>query len=309
LTKNLNNIENNIKNFIINEENNFYINNNNEIFSFENNEKPKEIKKNIENLVSNRKFSLILTKSNEIFWFNNKKEKLIKNLNLNIKIKEISCGFDFAILLCKNGNVYGMGNNEKNYLGFETEKKFLFFPMINLNIKNEKIIKISCGFKHTFCLCSNYKKLFSFGNNSFFQCGIKIEKIINEIYFKEKIYQINCGFKNSVFLSENREIFYCGFLDENNFSKEIKKFDLIKNKEIDNKKNFVVVRILNTYCKNMNIFYVTLADVRGIYKEINNKGKINKILDYLIKNWNDKNIIPPFFENIANYFSQMFMKK
>ena len=59
----------------------------------------------------------------------------------------------------------------------------------------------------------------------------------------------------------------------------------------------------------MNIFYVTLADVRGIYKEINNKVKIDKILDYLIKNWNDKNIIPPFFENIANYFSQMFMKK
>ena len=314
LNKNLNyNIENNIKNFIINEENNFYINNNNEFFSFCNNENEfleKPIKKNIENFVSNKKFNLILTKSNEIFcWFNNKNEKIIKNLNLNIKIKEISCGFDFAILLCKNGNVFGMGNNEKNYLGFETEKKFLFFPMINSNIKNEKIIRISCGFKHTFCLCSNNKKLFSFGNNSFFQCGIKNEKIINEINFKEKIIQINCGFKNSVFLSEKREIFYCGFLDEKNFSKEISKFDLIKNKEIDNKKNFIVVRILNSYCKNMNIFYVTLADVRGIYKEINNKVKIDKILDYLIKNWNDKNIIPPFFENIANYFSQMFMKK
>ena len=319
-----------IKNFIINEESNFYINNNNELFSFGNNEysnlghgnylnmeNPKEIKikRKIENFVSNKKFSLILTKSNEIFcWFHNKNENNLiypKNLNLNIKIKEISCGFDFAVLLSKNGNVYGMGNNENNLLGFETEKKFLFFPLINSNLKNEKIIRISCGFKHTFCLGSNYKNLFSWGNNSFFQCGIDNKKnIINEIYFNEKIYQINCGFKNSVFLSENKEIFFCGFLDENNFSKEIRKFNLkIKNEEIDNKKNFVPVRILNTYCKYMNIFYVTLADVRLIYKEVKNVSKINKILDYLIKNWNDKNIIPPFFENIANYFSQMYMKK
>ena len=47
----------------------------------------------------------------------------------------------------------------------------------------------------------------------------------------------------------------------------------------------------------------------NVLEKFQNQGIGSKLLDYLIKNWNDKNIIPPFFENIANYFSQMFMKK
>ena len=341
-----------IINCFCNEDTTFILNDKGEIYSFGNNNfgqlgldnytnynKPKLIKylkgKKIIDIQTTNIFTLALTKNNEIyFWFHFEKNKdlKIKNnisklLNSNlIKIKQISCGYNFCMLLSKNGSLYSMGNNNKGELGLSDKEsdliKFSFIdkPIENLffsNIYKEKVIFIKCGFKHTICIISS-GKIFGWGNNTFGQLGIgNLNNIIYPIninienyILNDKIIQINCGFRSTVFLTENRNIYFCGILDKENFSKIPKKF-IIKNKcvEISNEYQFCPVRILMSWNKNASIFYVTFADIRLVYNQIKNIHKVWKIVEQLSKNWNDESILCPYIESIYNYFPTSIMKK
>jgi len=343
-----------IINCFCNEESTFILNDKGEIYSFGNNNfgqlglgnfnnynKPKLIKslkgKKIIDIQTTNIFTLALTKNNEIYiWFHfekNKDLKLKKNnisklLNSNIiKIKQISCGYNFCMLLSKNGILYSMGNNNKGELGLSDKESdlikysFINEPIENLffsNIYKEKVTFIKCGFKHTICIIST-GKIFGWGNNTFGQLGIgnlnnniiyPININIENYILNDKIIQINCGFRSTVFLTENRNIYFSGILDKENYSKFPKKF-IIKNKcsEIYNEYQFCPVRILMSWNKNTSIFYVTFADIRLVYNQLKNIHKVWKIIEQLSKNWNDESILCPYIESIYNYFPTSIMKK
>ena len=265
--------------------------------------------------------NILLTKNNELYiWSLSKKIALQKPtmvyLPKRIQIESISTGKNFAILLTNNGICYGCGSNELGELGM-THTKYCVTPeeIIELMKYNERIIQVRCGYKHTICLSEN-GKCFTWGNNTYGQLGHKNNGIIlpSPIFIEEKkekirIIQVAAGFRASFFLSYNRNIFYCGMLNNKTISKIPVKFNLIeKNTDISNEKEFSIVRIMSSYSIYKSIFYASVADVRNIYSKYKSHQRINEILDILSENWINDKKSPPFIPEIAKFFSVNFMK-
>ena len=175
--------------------------------------------------------------------------------------------------------------------------------IISLSKYNERIIQINCGFKHVVCL-SIIGNVYSWGNNSYGQLGRKnsinlnpqIVEIKNENDKKEKIIQISTGFRSSFFLTNKREIYFSGILNQNNCSNLPKKINLKDNNlEIENEKEFGIVRILCSFNRNFSIFYCSVADVRNLKEKFYNYNKVNDILNCLAEKWNDDKSILYFF--------------
>ena len=250
----------------------------------------------------------------------------INFLNKKIKIAQISCGYNFSMLLSSDGILFGLGNNKNGELGVIHNEEELNDPNLKLNyfhspiqniilsdIYKEKIISVKCGFKHTICLTSG-KRVYGWGKNTNGQLGlgnyvnqlIPVQIFINIIPL-EKIIQIQAGFRSSIFLTENRNIYYTGILDKDNISNFPTKFNVkIKSPEICVENKFHIVRILTSWSKNASIFYVTVADIRRFNTK--NIHKLNKVIEVLSKNWKDENVKCPRINTISNYFSPTYMK-
>ena len=287
--------------------------------------------------------NIILTNNSELYlYLISKKIDLIQPRKLyfdqNIHIKQISCGKNFYIILDKNGILYSAGtnffnecgyynNNNNNYnnnninsnnnnINYNNENNLLSpKEIIGFRKFNENIIQIKCGFKHVICL-SNKGNVYTFGNNSFGQLGIKNKKF-NDIYKIDKcgfIIQINAGFRNSIIMNDKREIYYFGILSEENknLNGEIKMFNFnIKSLEISNLNQFQPVRILSKFNSSFSIFYVTFADIRNFKIEYYNHNNIYEILNLLSKEWLDENIKAPYIKEIIKYidFNYMYNNK
>ena len=250
----------------------------------------------------------------------------INFLNKKIKIMQISCGFNFAMLLSTDGILFGLGNNKNGELGVIYNEQELKNPSLKLNyfhspiqniilsdIYKEKIMMVKCGFKHTIVLTSG-RRIYAWGRNRNGQLGTGnlIDQILPvpislNIFPIEKVIQIQAGFRSSIYLTENRNIYYSGILDKDNKSNMPTKFNVkIKSPEICVENKFHIVRILTTWSKNASIFYVTVADIRRFNSQ--NINKLNKVIDVLAKNWKDENVKCPKINTIANYFSPTTMK-
>ena len=233
-----------------------------------------------------------------------------------IQIESISTGKNFAILLTNNGICYGCGSNELGELGMKNIK-YCLTPeeIIELMKYKERIIQVRCGYKHTICL-SETGKCFTWGNNTYGQLGHKNNGInlplpifIEENNDKIKIIQVAAGFRASFFLSYNRNIFYCGMLNNKTISKIFLKFNLNeKNSDILNENEFSIVRILCSYSLYKSVFYASIADVRNLYSKFKNQQRINEILDILAENWLNDKKYPPFIPEIAKFFNANFMR-
>ncbi|KAJ5076167.1 hypothetical protein M0811_07031 [Anaeramoeba ignava] len=145
---------------------------------------------------------------------------LIEDTNDRI-IEDIISGAYSIYLLTSNQNVYGIGSNQDDQLGFdsktlpETQKPILM-------MKNVSKIFSGNSSKYVFLLNSN-QELFGFGDNRNGQLGLgesikeiripKLTKIQN--IPKGKIIDIQCGLFHSIMLIENenikRKLYSCGF--------------------------------------------------------------------------------------------------
>jgi len=250
----------------------------------------------------------------------------INFLNKKIKISQISCGYNFAMLLAAGGILFCLGSNKNGELGLTEKKeeledknlnlKYFYSPVQNFILSDyyqEKIIDVRCGFKHTICLTSA-KRVFSWGNNKYGQLGtgnfenqlVPVPIGLNVLPI-EKIIQIQAGFRNSVFFTENKNIYYTGILDKDNINNYPTKFNVkLKSPEICIENKFFIVRILTSWSKNSSILYATVADVRR-YKS-QNINKINRVMDILAKNWRDENGVCQRIDTISNFFSSTYMK-
>ena len=250
----------------------------------------------------------------------------INFLNQRIKIMQLSCGYNFAMLLSVDGILFGIGNNKNGELGVIHNEQELKDPNSKLNyfhspIQNiimsdlykEKVMSVKCGFKHTVCLTGG-RRIYVWGRNRNGQLGTGnlIDQLIPipislNIFPIEKIIQIQAGFRSSIFLTENRNIYYTGVLDKDNMSTIPTKFNVkTKSPEICVENKFHIVRILTSWSKNASIFYVTVADIRRFNSQ--NINKLNKVIDVLAKNWRDEYVKCPKIKTIANYFSPTSMK-
>ena len=173
---------------------------------------------NFDGFTSDHSDSIYAWKDNYYYKFKENKINKYK-ININIKknsvIKKIACGKNFVIFLSDTGLVYSYGKNSKGQLGLQDNKE-RSVPTINeLLIKDgERIIDISCGYKHVLALGSG-GKVFSWGSNSNGQCGIDIGGNFNtpmyiDVKNKIKFIAICCGFRASFLMDEQRLLYFCG---------------------------------------------------------------------------------------------------
>ena len=121
------------------------------------------------------------------------------------------------------GLVYSFGKeNFDGQLG-QNDKEPRHLPALISSLKNkgEKIVSVSCGFKHVICK-TNLGKLFLWGAGCDGQLGLQsfeneyspkqlqMEKYFNVSKNSIKILQIKAGFRSSIVLLENRKIYWWG---------------------------------------------------------------------------------------------------
>lgn len=158
-------------------------------------------------------------------------EKYIENIpNIfnRIKIKEISCGNAFTLILDDNGDVYSFGKNDEGQLGYlldYSEYEIINSKKANLipkkidyfTNKDIKINKIICGSNFSFVLDEN-EIIYSFGDNSCEQLARETPNFSSYSnpaeanYLKNfgKITQIKLGWSFGAFLNEFGEVYIWG---------------------------------------------------------------------------------------------------
>lgn len=175
----------NIKTVALNEDQSLILDDSGNVYAFGNNDKGQlglghsdeveaprviqELKGRVKDIKSTGDINLAITTNNELFiWpFEDNKQyhrPLRLYLDKKIIISTVSCGKNFAVIVSKNGLVYSFGSKNKyGELGLGD-----FYPRLTpepntyLAEGGEKIIQVSCGFKHTLALSSN-GKVFSWG--------------------------------------------------------------------------------------------------------------------------------------------------
>ena len=285
---------------------NIYLNKNNDIYL---------------KLTSNKAF--LFNDNNNSYTYQNRPIQML--LDKSIKISSISCGYNFYILLSSNGKVYSGGTNDHGELcsnDNNTNPRLTPEEIYEVTKLNEKIIQISCGFKHAIILTNN-NNVYGWGNNSYGQLFSKeikkksgIIKLNNNT--ENKIIQISAGFRSSFIMNDNHEIYYFGILNCNkkNISENGERIYIEeKNNEYGNKGYFVPVKINNRWNKIFSLFYVTFADIRNLSFKIEYKNKKNEneniknILKIVSSKWLMDSLKVPYIPEVSQYFNQNYMEK
>ena len=164
----------------------------------------------------------------------------ISIINNNLRAIKVFCGNEHSLILSKDKNVYGVGNNEYGLLGIP-EKGIKTFKPIKINFRaaiNENIIKdyngkinnISCGTLHNLALTDD-GNIFSWGSFQGGQLGLSSDLLLKENtinkkqelfiniptiipYFMKngiKIEKIACGEAHSLALSVKGKPYSWGF--------------------------------------------------------------------------------------------------
>ena len=281
---------------------------------------------------SNDVYIDILPKSNNININSNQSSSRLKSfpyqtnllkifLSKKVKIKSISCGQNFYILLSTHGILYSGGSNLYNELCTSANIKQRISPeeIYLVSNLNENIIQVSCGFKHVIILSEKYN-VYGWGNNSFGQLFTTKKKKMDLIKLKsdKKIVQICAGFRSSFLLDDKNEIYFFGIVNrnkKNNGGNMEKIFIEEKNNEFGNKNFFIPVKINAKWNKLFSIFYVNFADLRNIsvkIEDLNHKYEVKKIkyiLNMISSKWLINSVKLPYIKEINQYFTEDYMEK
>ena len=235
----------------------------------------------------------------------------------NVKFSQIECGKDFCLLISTSGLLYSFGSNQFGQLGHGDTEPRTYPTVVKYFLEMKKRVdQISCGFKH--CACKSNNKIYSWGCNSNGQLGTGNTKPIyspnlNDIKYSKVKYnflQVSCGFRSTVFLTETRQLYWCGTCGD--IQQQLEPIEFLYNikiPELFNYDNHVIVKINHTWSKTMSILYATVAEVGPLKHKLNNPNKINKILNSLTNKWTYKDLFPPRGEDLDNYIAEKHIIK
>jgi alpha-tubulin suppressor-like RCC1 family protein len=139
------------------------------------------------------------------------------SLPSKIQIATASCGFNFAVLVARNGLVFSFGKDSAvGQLG-HGDKEGREVPTLIENLKHERVSSISCGFKHVICR-TTLGKVYTWGWGERGQLGHGVLKnelsprLVDHLYpgLKDKISMVEAGYKHSVILLETKKIMWWG---------------------------------------------------------------------------------------------------
>ena len=235
----------------------------------------------------------------------------------DVKFAQIECGKDFCLLLSTSGVLYTFGSNQFGQLGHGDTEPRTYPTVVKyfLDMK-KKVDQISCGFKHAACKSNN--KIYSWGCNVNGQLGtgnlknIYIPNLNDIKYSKVKFnfLQVSCGFRSTVFLTETRQLYWCGTCGD--IQQQLEPIEFLYNikiPELFSYDNHVIVKINHTWSKTMSILYATVAEVGPLRHKLNNPNKLTKILNSLTNKWTYKDVFPPRGEDLDNYIAEKHIIK
>ena len=235
----------------------------------------------------------------------------------DVKFSQIECGKDFCLLLSTSGHLYTFGSNQFGQLGQGDTEPRTYPTVVKYFLdKKKRVDQISCGFKHAACRSNN--KIYSWGCNVNGQLGTGNLKNIytpnlNDIKYSKvnfNFLQVSCGFRSTVFLTETRQIYWCGTCGD--IQQQLEPIEFLYNikiPELFTYDNHVIVKINHTWSKTMSILYATVAEVGPLRHKLNNPNKLTKILNSLTNKWTYKDLFPPRGEDLDNYIAEKHIIK
>ena len=235
----------------------------------------------------------------------------------DVKFSQIECGKDFCLLLSTSGLLYSFGSNQFGQLGHGDTEPRTYPTVVKYFLdKKKRVDQISCGFKHAACKSNN--KIYSWGCNVNGQLGTGNLKHmytpnLNDIKYSKvqsNFLQVSCGFRSTVFLTETRQLFWCGTCGD--IQQQLEPIEFLYNikiPELFTYDNHVIVKINHTWSKTMSILYATVAEVGPLRHKLNNPNKINKLLINLTNKWTYKDLFPPRGEDLDNFIAEKHIIK
>jgi RCC1 and BTB domain-containing protein len=142
-----------------------------------------------------------------------KEPEIVKEL-CDQQVIDISYGDYHVLALTKSGKCYSWGCNSSGHLGNGTRIDSNKPKLIN-TLNKIKIIKISCGYKHSLVL-TNCGDLYGFGHNFYGQIGCgnttdQLKPIKIHGFNYENIVSIACGVWHSLVLTETGQAYSWGW--------------------------------------------------------------------------------------------------
>jgi alpha-tubulin suppressor-like RCC1 family protein len=174
---------------------------------------------------------IIVTKEDKVYEFERNLKTLLKynkynNIFIESKILDELCfkeiidlknGSNHLIARTIDGKVFCWGWNESGVLGNGKNDSELYKPELNEYLRDENIVDICCGERHTIVL-TNSGEVYAWGDNEWGQIGNrksgdgKCQSIpikIND-FNEEKVVMISCGSDHSMALTESGRVFSWG---------------------------------------------------------------------------------------------------
>ena len=137
----------------------------------------------------------------------NFEEIKVEGNNEEKEIKKLACGWDFSVLLYKDGNVFVCGSNAFGQIGLGEECKGVSMFVKLKALSNIRICDVSCGMRHTLFLEDN-GNVYSTGCGKKGQLGLgetvkKVftPKLINAL---SSAVSVNCGQHFSVVIATSQ---------------------------------------------------------------------------------------------------------
>ena len=161
----------------------------------------------------------MISKNNKIYAFNANyfgKSESNKNIQFfsdnQLKIIGVSSGGGYALFICTDGSVYGIGDSYRGQCGVRVDK--VYQPTkITFDADGVKIKDASSGSSHNLCVTED-GNLYTFGWNSYGQLGIEknagdaagndcvVKPVFNE-YFKDiNVVKVQCGAWHSAVIDD-----------------------------------------------------------------------------------------------------------
>ena len=121
---------------------------------------------------------------------------------------------------------------------------------------------------------------------------------------KPSILHVSAGLRSSVFLSESRQIFWCGTAGDIKEQKTPVEFDYkFKLPELFAYDNHQIVKIAHSWCNSMSVLYAMIAETATFKVKMNNPTKLKFILNSLSNKWTSKDINPPSIEHVDSHIA------
>jgi alpha-tubulin suppressor-like RCC1 family protein len=198
--------------------------------------KPSTMTSNVKDIICGGYFSILLLDNNELWacGYNGFGElglgdntdrkaftKVTKPSTMTSNVKDINCGVYYNIILCEDNSLWAAGDNNYGQLGLgDTTNRSVFTKVTKPSGMTSNIKDIICGGYFSILLLDN-NELWVCGDNDNGQLGLgdynnrtTFTKVTKPSTMTSNVKDINCGHYHTVLLTNDNEIWACGY---NNF--------------------------------------------------------------------------------------------